>query len=161
MLKILIVEDDIVQYGFIQSSLERVIRKWELEITRIKTESDFYNELTVIADAKPDIIIMDVMLRWADPSLNIPKPPQEVIDNGFYRAGIRCIKKLFENEKTNDIPVIVYTALDHAALEYELPEIPHVKYVDKDFNPETLRKFILSLTNLDKYVRNPEPEERW
>jgi CheY-like chemotaxis protein len=152
MLKILIVEDDKLQYEFIKSSLERIIKKWELEITRIKTESDFYKQFPAIALNKPDIIIMDVMLRWADPSLNIPEPPKEVIDKGFYRAGVRCIETLSENDQTKDIPIIIYTVLDHAALESELPEFLHIKYVDKDFNPEMLGKAIFNLIQDDDYT---------
>lgn len=144
-MNILIVEDDRLQFDFINDSLSRIMGSSELEIKRINNESDFRDRFDEIAARRPDIIIMDVMLRWADPSPNFPMPPPEIVEQGFYRAGLRCVKMLVENEATREIPVIIYSVLDKSDLENDIPVLPNVRYLDKDFDPERLKGTIATI----------------
>jgi len=144
-MKILIVEDDKLQFDFINNAFSRIWAPDKPEIDRISTESDFRKKFHEIAVTNPDLIIMDVMVRWADPSPNIPVPPPEIVEQGFYRAGLRCVKMLAENEMTKNIPVIIYSVLDKSDMEDEIPNLPNVKYLDKDFDPENLKKAISSI----------------
>jgi CheY-like chemotaxis protein len=116
---ILVVEDDYLQAEWICKKLKQVLH---CEVQRLSTESQFRKQLHEIEEHRPDIVIMDVMLPWTDPSPNIEPPPPEVIKEGFYRAGVRCTQLLIANEKTKSIPVILYTVLERADLEDQLKE---------------------------------------
>lgn len=85
------------------------------------------------------------MIRWTDPSPNMEKPPQEILDEGFYRAGIRCIKELNNKyEGTKNIPVIIYSVLDYDDLEKDIKNLPQAKYLIKGFKAENLIEMIKS-----------------
>jgi CheY-like chemotaxis protein len=78
----------------------------------IATESEFRDSLDRIADDPPALVIMDVMLRWCDPSPEMPPQPDDVRAAGFSRAGVRCSQLLRANSMTRGIPVVVFTVLD-------------------------------------------------
>lgn len=117
---ILVVEDDYLQANLICEKLASV---FHCEVKRISTERDFRLNLPKLENNLPSIIIMDVMLRWTDPSSKIERPPREVRTEGFYRAGIRCTRLLAEWDITKEVPVILYTILERTDLEKQLAEL--------------------------------------
>jgi len=121
-MRILLVEDDHLQAEGITAEFERAFPG--AKVQTIATESDFVANLNQIADNPPDVIIIDVMLRWADPAPDLKPPPPEVQEGGFFRAGIRCKDMLQRNKNTDDIPVVVYTVLDRSDLPEGLEFIP-------------------------------------
>ena len=121
--KILIVEDDQIQAGFTRPSLEQAFRG--SEITHIRTEHEFHSRMDEIANNPPDVVVMDVMLRWTNPARDQPTAPDNVRLEGHYLAGIRCTKLLAENEKTKDIPVILYTVLERADIGAQIASLPN------------------------------------
>lgn len=137
---ILIVEDDEPQYNLVKSGLERIRNFSNARIERIATELEFQIKLNKIAENKPDVIIMDVMLCWTYPARYMPPSPGDID-----RAGIRCEKMLANNDQTNDIPVILYTVLSIDDLKDELPNRQNVRYLDKDFNPNTIAREVLEI----------------
>jgi CheY-like chemotaxis protein len=137
---ILIVEDDEPQFNLVKSGLERIRSFSKDRIERIATELDFQNKFDEIATNKPDVIIMDVMLRWTDPVRNMLPAPGDMD-----RAGIRCEKMLANNDKTRDIPVILYTVLSRDDLKDDLPNRQNVRYLDKDFNSSNIAKEVFSI----------------
>jgi len=140
---IVIVEDDYVQADSIQASLGRIFPRAEIDI--IATEFDFRLALDSLANTPPDVVVMDVMLRWADASPAIPPPPEDVLQDGFYRAGIRCAKLLSSSAKTKDVPVILYTVLERAVLEADLKTLPlNIIHLRKESDPEPLGRLIRS-----------------
>jgi CheY-like chemotaxis protein len=144
---ILVVEDDYLQADWICKRLKRALHS---EVHRISTESQFRKQLKQIEDKRPDVVVMDVMLPWTDPSPNIEPPPPEVLEQGFYRAGVRCTKLLAENKKTKDIPVILYTVLERADLEDQLKEFSpgaKVAHLRKDSDDDRLIDLIRELTD--------------
>lgn len=97
-------------------------------IETINTESDFLASLGRFAAERPDIFLIDIMLRWTDPSPTmLPKPP----DARVLEAGSRCAAAL--QEALPGVPTLLYTVLDsqHKTLQ------PAVRYVRKssDFRP--------------------------
>jgi CheY-like chemotaxis protein len=129
-MKLLIVEDDHLQAEWISEKLSEAIS--DAEITCIRTESDFRRRFEEIANCAPEVVLMDVMLRWADVSLDIPEPPEDVIKEKFYRAGLRCQRLLAEHERTALIPIIFYTVLERTDLRNDLANLPtHVQYLAK------------------------------
>jgi CheY-like chemotaxis protein len=155
---ILVVEDDPIQAKFIRKALleskelahaslqripnEKYFHEW---IKCIKTESAFRDAFENIATDKPGVIIIDMMLRWADPSPTIAPPPDEVEREGFYRAGLRCVKLLTTDERTKSIPVIFYSILEHEDFKNELPD--NCVYLAKDFDKHNLIRAILEATS--------------
>jgi hypothetical protein len=92
---------------------------------------------------------MDVMLPWTDPSPTIEPPPREVVEEGFYRAGIRCARLLATNKTTKHIPVILYTVLERADLEdqiRELSSLANVVHLRKDSDDDRIIDLIRELT---------------
>lgn len=83
MPKILIVDDDPIVHMLYKRHLER--EGFELLMARNGVEA-----LTVVAETKPDLIVMDVMMPAKD--------------------GISALRELKQNEATRNVPVIVITA---------------------------------------------------
>lgn len=91
MRKILIVDDDPVVQMLYKKHLEK--QGFELLIARNGVEA-----VTVAAQAKPDLILMDVMMPTKD--------------------GFSALRELKQNEATRDVPVIIMTATN--AAEYHI-----------------------------------------
>lgn len=130
-MKILVVEDDHLQAEWIINNLEKAFSG--ATINRISTESEFYLKIDHVIKDPPDVIIIDVMLRWTDPGPDMPIPPEEVRMSGFYRAGFRCKSLLANNDITKDIPLILYTVLEYLDLQRDLQDLPEkAVYLAKD-----------------------------
>jgi CheY-like chemotaxis protein len=130
-MRILIVEDDYIQANALRDALKREIP--ELKVDRIATESQFRAALPGLARDKPDVILMDVMLRWSDPAPQRPEPPEDVLQEGSRRSGLRCQRRLADNPETRDIPVILYTVLESSDLQLELEDLRgNCVYLPKD-----------------------------
>lgn len=134
---ILIVEDDHLYADWLQSVLEKHFRG--AEFRRIGTESEFRNGIGEIAAHPPDIVILDIMLRWTRPSPNMPPMPSEIDEEGFYRAGFRCERLLREHEATKNTPVILYTVLEKNDLKKDLVhQTSNVVHLGKSRGAKTL-----------------------
>jgi len=107
---IVLVEDHYDQAELIRTHLELAFA--DARVERIRTELDFRSRIPNLAVKRPDVIILDVMLKWTDPSPDLEEPPDDVKDEGFHRAGIRCADLLFTYPETRDIPIILYTVLE-------------------------------------------------
>lgn len=145
-MNILLVEDDDLQVELLCEDLQKAFAQAPRVI---RTESEFISNFDEILKNPPDIIIIDLMLRWTLPSPDFLKPPKEAEDN--HTAGFRCKKMLLDNERTRSIPVILYTVFDredHYAQIRELRE--PVNYLQKYSNPLPLIKLIRELTTTKK-----------
>ena len=142
-MEIVFVEDDPLQAEWIQEQLQN--RYALATVRRIKTESEFRAKLRAIAASPPDIIVMDVMLRWADPNPGMLPVPDDV-KAGHHRAGLRCQRLLASDLATRRIPVLLYTVLEDDDLANELRELPpNVRYARKESSPENLYREINAL----------------
>jgi len=147
-MNILIVEDDYLQAD---SIYEKVKQAFRLAPQKISTEQQFRTQLNEIEKQPPDLIIMDVMLRWTDPSpdLDIESTPPEVLHQGFYRAGVRCGRLLADSEILRRTPIILYTILERADLENDLKELSgrlRIVHLRKESDPDPLIQLIRDLT---------------
>ena len=90
---------------------------------------------------------MDLMIRWADPMLGeVPMPPPETENEGFYRAGFRCLKLLRGAPTTSEVPVIVYTVIGRQEVGVALNDASHnVLFLQKHAD---LRDLILMIRSL-------------
>jgi predicted nucleotide-binding protein len=152
-MKILIVEDDYLQAELIQEGLNAAFPG--VDISHIKTESAFRSRLKSIVDNPPDVVIMDMMIRWTDPLPDLPPAPPEVREEGHYRAGLRCQRLLAQSEATAGIPIIIYSVLEREDLQEDLKGTPmNVMYLSKDFEFKALIRFIRSCVQTDIPTRH-------
>lgn len=143
-MRIMLVEDDYLQSDWMCTTLKHVIPDAQLEC--VSTESEFRLRFDEIADREPDVVVLDVMLRWSDPGPEFVQPPDDVEKEGFYRAGLRCQRMLAADQRTARIPVILYTVLEHADLKKELSALPeHVQYLSKHSDLGPLQQKIREL----------------
>jgi|ERR1017187_768435 CheY-like chemotaxis protein len=125
---ILLIEDDPVQAALMEKAIRE---RLGAETFRIATESDFLARLDEIARRAPGAIVIDVMLRWADPAEQMPPTPVDYKKMGGYRrAGLRCQKKLMEGPRTRAIPAILYTVLPRESLHLGGTDLAYVQKGD-------------------------------
>jgi DNA-binding NarL/FixJ family response regulator len=106
-MNILIVEDDYLQFEFMARDLSAQFPGVTIE--SVDTESEFRRRIPTIRANPPNLVIMDVLLRWANPG---EEPVGDPAKGDFYSAGIRCQELLASFEETKHIPVIFYSMLD-------------------------------------------------
>lgn len=138
---ILIVEDDYQQADLIRDSLQSVFPGGKIDL--IQTEYKFRTYLDVIENQPPDIVVLDVMLRWTDPSEKMELRPEDAKSGGIFEAGLRCKELLAAREATRRIPVILYTALERSDLSSKAQGALHLS---KEADPEVLINAIRTLT---------------
>jgi CheY-like chemotaxis protein len=134
----LIVEDDKLQFSYIKNGIRQGRYFSESRIERIATEWEFIGKFESLATEKPDVILLDIMLRWTDPAPDMTLPPADIAEEGFFRAGVRCEQRLAVDPRTRNIPVIVYSILEKTDFDGEIRERPEVHYLEKNFGVEEL-----------------------
>lgn len=130
---ILIVEDDYQQADFIRDSLLSAYPNGRVDL--IQTEAEFRSSLNAIEKQPPDVVVLDGMLRWTDPSEKMEPRPEDVKSGGIFEAGLRCKELLKARETTRRIPVILYTVLERADLGSKAQGALHLS---KEAEPEAL-----------------------
>jgi CheY-like chemotaxis protein len=144
-MRVLLVDDDSLQTEWLQRELGRRLPTSQFE--EINTENEFRTQLEEIEKHPPDIILLDVMLRWTDAAEVMPPMPTDVAEGKYYSAGFRCLKLLSEVDCLKDIPVILLTVLDESDLARDLNNLPaNVVYIAKTADPEALYLKVLELT---------------
>jgi CheY-like chemotaxis protein len=149
-MKILVLEDDYLQFELLRRHLKRFLD--DIDFTRVITAKAFQEEIAKANNALPDIILIDVLVPWASADEAILPEPPEVKKSDF--RGIYCAKLVAKNPKMRKIPVIIYTELDRgsrygnaASLEEELQTLPsRFHYLRKDAVRKNLHRLIWRLT---------------
>ncbi len=137
------VEDDHLQKGPISDRLSEAFADAEIDL--IDTEERFRERLIQFRSALPDIIIMDVMLRWASPRPDV-QAPQDVLEGGYYRAGFRCAELLGMDPELARVPVVMYTILEKSDLERDgLQFSPTWSYLRKSADLDMLIRRVKDL----------------
>ena len=140
-MKILLIEDSFLQGDWLCSELQRAL---DGEVMWIAVESEVASRLDEIESFAPDVALIDVMLRWADPRPDAPPTPP---DWDLYTAGLRCRHYLASRRGTALAPVIFYTVLSEAEVRSKLPELPTgVRYLGKDSDVDPLVQLIREVT---------------
>lgn len=129
-MRIVLLENDHHQAEQIERDIRASFPQTDVAIERIATECAFRQRLEEIAQKPPDVVILDVMVRWADSQPNIPEVPLEVATEGHYRAGLRCARLL--SKRSPGIPIILYSVLEKTDLQQDLASLtPNVTYIPK------------------------------
>lgn len=141
---LIIVEDDHLQEGPLQEHLSSTIGN--ADIDTICTELDFRTRLPALRRRRPDVVIMDVMLRWTFPAPNALPPPADVAADGYYRAGLRCARLLADDPVLSVVPVVLYTILERSDLERDGDALPpNCTYVGKHTVRDVLSRKVRDL----------------
>ena len=138
-----VVEDDHLQEGPIADNLAGMFP--EATVEAFATEEEFRKHLPRMRETVPDLVIMDVMLRWASPRPGLPAPPDDVVAGGYYRAGLRCARLMLGDGRLRHVPVVLYTILERNDLERDGQTLPpNATYVGKNSEPDVLSRHIRS-----------------
>jgi len=130
-MRLLVVEDDVITSHWLQLELKRHFPDSTIQL--IRTEAEFRARFVEIASNPPDIVILDIVLRWAEPGQVIPPTicRADVNTDEYYEAGYRCQAMLAADERTKRVPVIFHSVLDRE-LEARLKEMPsNVQMISK------------------------------
>lgn len=143
-MRVVVVEDDSLQAESIAEALQRSFRDLRTEL--ISTECEFRARVDALRSDPPDVFLMDVMLRWTDPTPDRLPPPTDVEQEGFFRGGLRCLQMILDAPEMNKIPVVVYSVLDREDVAREISAMPrHVLFLRKDSDERRLVMEIRSL----------------
>ena len=78
-----------------------------MKILRISTESEFRNRFEEIASNPPNVAVLDVMLRWSDLGPSVQERPDDVREEGHFRAGLRCQRMITSDPRTTGTRVVI------------------------------------------------------
>jgi len=131
-LKVLLVEDDHIQRENARQAIESAI---DAEVETKNTEWEFQRDFEAIAKNPPDVAVLDIMLRWANPAADMPIAPGEVTAKPE-QAGLRCARRLLDDERTHAVKVILYSALAKDDLSADPPK--GAECLSKDFDAQNL-----------------------
>lgn len=115
MRQILILEDDASLHPLLKELIATNLSDLAPTILILETEADFRMKwlpnLGSDKTKRPDVFVIDVMLRWTDSNPDQPPRPPDVIEGGFMRAGLRCLKLIRQRPSLFNTPVIFLTTL--------------------------------------------------
>jgi len=142
-MKVLLVEDDYLQAESLINDFEEAFK--DIEVRRVKTERQFRSEIQEIESFAPDLIILDIMLRWGAPFSEEQLLPEGMEDIGHWRAGFRCLEIISNSKELYNTPVILHSVLAREDIKEELNGLPkHVLVCRKSPSTEELFKFVRS-----------------
>lgn len=141
-------EDDHLQV----ETLVEMIRRYypEIEVRVLNTEKEVRDAIHQSdAASAPVLILLDVMMRWCNPSANpddmsVPNDLRDEVESEEYfgfKAGLRCAKLIVE--KMPRVHVIIYTVLDEHELRPFLKDLPSsVTYLRKEPDETEIKEAI-------------------
>lgn len=107
---IVIAEDDHLQRQSLRTELS--IAFPSANFVEISTEREFRQELSRLVGLDRAVFVIDVMMRWCDPSPDMGAIPEDVIHGGSFCAGVRCFAAL--KNLRSDARAVVYSVLDES-----------------------------------------------
>jgi len=136
-----VVEDDHLQEERITDHLRGAFEG--ARVLALSTEEEFRAHLPGMRADVPDLVLVDVMLRWTDPQPGMPGPPEDVVSGGYYRAGQRCAELLIDDPVLRPVPVVLYTILERSDLERDDQRLPpNASYIGKNVELDVLVRHI-------------------
>jgi hypothetical protein len=126
-MNIVSLEDDEPFWDLLNETLESEFR--DIHLHWIHTESQFIEQIPDFIKNPPDLFLLDVMVKWADASAEMPTPPKAVEAGKYFRAGIRCRMRLLDHPKTKFIPVVLFTVLEQEDMEQVVKNLPENTWV--------------------------------
>lgn len=134
-MRLLLVEDDYLQRQFLEDHLARVGGS----VMPFATESDLMGALPTLDPGRVDRAVVDVMVRWSNPSRAPVLPPPEVAKQGYHRAGCRIARAL--RHRMPRLPILLYSVLDESEVE-GWRDIPDVWFLQKSDRTQQLTDWL-------------------
>ena len=132
--QILILEDDASMHALLEGIIHDELPDWKVET--LETEYEFRLSWLPWFDlgkkVRPDVVVIDVMLRWTNPSVDQPPRPPEVIEGGFMRAGLRCLELIRQRPALANTRLIFLTSLTKKNLDALGANLDGVLLMHKD-----------------------------
>ena len=108
-MRILILEDKFTEVEILCDQLCSDFNLSEQDLKVVACEMDFHEGIDDIVAWCPTIAVLDVMTLWRHPGEDaIDNRPEEVREDGYHYAGLRCAKLL--RQAMQDIPIIFFTS---------------------------------------------------
>ena len=105
-LQILVFEDDHLQARDLRNELEG---EFGADVRLISTEYEFRRALPEILNDSPDVVVLDRVVRWANPARDMPSPPQPDWDPE--QAGLRCAELIEANREGRTIAILLFSVI--------------------------------------------------
>lgn len=115
--RIVLVEDESIYAEELQQKLLPLIAP--LDIEWCSTEAVFISCLPEWANEPPLLFILDMLVPWARPNPNVPKPPDDV--RSPHRAGIRCYRRLRKYPVFATTPILFSTVVSSEQFRRNIP----------------------------------------
>lgn len=136
-------DDDVWIQTFNEVVMSELKKKEAVELICYDSEHAFMEALLNLPVHPEDVFVLDVMVRWTDPQPEIPQPPLNVMDEGYYRAGLRCQKAIRNKGLKNK--VIMLTVLENGDLTEEKRGFDeNTKYLNKKEDKQKVIQLIYS-----------------
>jgi CheY-like chemotaxis protein len=141
-MRALLIEDDYYFGREVVRDLEENFPAVRGAIDVIKTEREFR---TLFDDPSRHLaygfIVLDVMVHW-DKRSSGSTPDQDVQQEGYFRAGVRCLDRIRRRTDTQQIPVVIHSALESEKLLQAIQQkgiiFERIEIVPKSGNPNSL-----------------------
>lgn len=147
-MRILILEDNRTHADLLTDGLAKIR---EADVVRLRSELEFLQVWQMIEKEPPHVALIDVMLRWDIPRPDPTAPPP---GHDIYNAGIRCMRKLKESEKTAHVPIILYSVVSQSDIEHHIQKLPEgVTYMEKTSEMSTVISLIRDVTSAGRSQR--------
>ena len=142
-----LIEDDPTQAADIAQGLGA---EFDAEVKRIPTELEFRQRFDDILASNPRVVVIDLLLRWTDPSEDMePFPPDVDPNKGFLTAGLRCQQRLTANPRTRDVPIVIYTIVNGHDSGVDPNSLPkNARFIRKESNYSNLFDSVKQLTGV-------------
>lgn len=114
-MKALIIEDDFLFVDVIRKNLETAVPDLRRAIDVIKTERQFREVFDSTAKLDYGLIVLDIMVQW-DALGAGSVPAEDAWQEGYFRAGIRCLDRIRKRPESAITPVIVHSALESSQI---------------------------------------------
>jgi hypothetical protein len=139
-MRIVYLEDNPIQAESMLEEFRRWLPLETRDILFVKTEAEFMSRLNEIEAFDPTVAVLDVMVIWCSPRPNMPQPPQNVLNEGYYMAGARCAEALCS--RLPELPIVFYTIVEGADLQFYLnqsaPSVKGAVILPKSSDPKVL-----------------------
>ncbi len=150
-MRILILEDKFTEVEILCDQLCSDFNLSEQDLKVVACEMDFHEGIDDIVAWCPTIAVLDVMTLWRHPGEDaIDNRPEEVREDGYHYAGLRCAKLL--RQAMQDIPIIFFTIVSLQELEKRVTQIELLAHnaflVAKGHDTRQLTETIRKLLNL-------------
>jgi predicted nucleotide-binding protein len=150
-MRITVIEDDPYTSRAIRALLKAEFPDAQLDVLSSVSEFKEVLDNGRLVENAPDLIIVDMMLRWSQPVPKMPAIPEELQPYEMGRAGLKCLELLKSHQIAQRIPVVLHTMLTRDELREELKAVgTNVHHLIKSEDTTALVDLVRRLLKTDE-----------